>query len=103
MERHQDTLKVAGDLVLAEVPKWWASRKDWLASPVAELDLSALSRVDSAGLALLLEVEQVARQHGVDLQWRHRPAQLESLMRLYNLDLVDDRLSHRQGVSGGAT
>ena len=46
------------------------------------LDLAAVSRVDSSGLALLLEWQSTARRAGRSLNIRNAPADLLSLARL---------------------
>jgi phospholipid transport system transporter-binding protein len=45
----------------------------------AELDLAGVARVDSAGLALLLEWSLAARSAGHSLRYRHIPSAIASL------------------------
>jgi len=57
------------------------------ARPVA-LELDAVGRCDSAGLALLLEWMRVGRERGLALRFSGLPEQLETLMRVSDLDDV---------------
>lgn len=50
-----------------------------------QLDLSALEHVDSAGLALLLELQRRARRQGKSLQLHQAPAQLRDLAGFFGL------------------
>ena len=51
-------------------------------------DLSAVTRVDSAAVALLLEWQRVAAAAGVTLTWVAVPSALCSLASLYGMDEV---------------
>lgn len=44
-----------------------------------EIDLGAIRRADSAGLAVLIELLRFAKQQGLTLYFTHLPPQLESL------------------------
>jgi phospholipid transport system transporter-binding protein len=50
-----------------------------------ELDLAAVTRVDSAGLALLLELARLARGAGRELRCVHAPEQLRRLAEFFGL------------------
>ena len=50
-----------------------------------ELDLSRVTRVDSAGLALLLELARLARSAGRELRCTHAPEQLRRLAEFFGL------------------
>ncbi|MBY5993091.1 lipid asymmetry maintenance protein MlaB [Ferrimonas balearica] len=84
-------LVLDGALTQERVPELWQQRGQWQA--VRQLDLSAVTAVDSAGLAMLLELETQARQQGTPLSWLHCPPALNRLMQLYDLELVEDRLT----------
>ena len=49
------------------------------------VDLSDINRVDSAGLALLMEWLRVARREKVELEFRNLPAQMTSLIMVSGL------------------
>jgi phospholipid transport system transporter-binding protein len=51
-------------------------------SAVREIDLSGVPRVDSAGLALLLEWQAAAKSHDAQFKITHAPADLLSLAQL---------------------
>lgn len=58
------------------------------------VDLSGVGRVDSAGVALLLEWVREARAHGRALVFRGMPAQLLAIARVSGVDTIlplDDR------------
>ena len=62
--------------------------RDWLPAVRAadcRLDWAAVRRVDSAALALALELSREAGQHGHSLQHLHLPVEVESLIDLYGL------------------
>lgn len=51
-----------------------------------EIDLSGLERTNSAGLALLLELQALAKRHSVKLHFSGMPSQLADLARMSNVD-----------------
>lgn len=53
-----------------------------------ELELDAVGRCDSAGLALLLEWMRVGRERGLALRFSGLPEQLDALMQVSDLDDV---------------
>lgn len=67
------------------------SRKLFRDHAVIELDLSGVRRADSAGLALLLEWVNWARNNAREIQFHHVPAQL---MAIAQISEVEDML-HR--------
>jgi phospholipid transport system transporter-binding protein len=102
---------LAGELTFATATDAWLPMLDCLNQPTVQLDVSALSRVDSAGLATLVawlaeagrqqrtvqvlgasaQLLQLARVGGVDgilpLHW-----QADSPERATNMDAVDSRI-----------
>lgn len=52
------------------------------------LDLSAVTRTDSAGLALLIEWMRQARQHQQSIIFSHVPAQLQAVAKVVGLDVL---------------
>jgi phospholipid transport system transporter-binding protein len=58
-----------------------------------EIDLTAIRRVDSAGVALLIELLRFAKQRGIALYFTHIPQQLESLAAVSGVDGLLPRLS----------
>ncbi|MBY6187226.1 STAS domain-containing protein [Marinobacter hydrocarbonoclasticus] len=92
IRREGETLTIEGQLTQHQVPELWPLQAEWLAAPLSVLELGAVSKVDSAGLALLLELESQARKQGQGLRWQHCPQALTRLMQLYDLELVEARL-----------
>ncbi len=64
---------------------------------VIELDLSGVRRADSAGLALLLEWVNWARNSAREIQFDHIPAQLLAIAQISE---VDDMLHRAERWSG---
>lgn len=52
------------------------------------IDLAAVGRVDSAGLALLIEWLRSAREAGKTITYHHTPEQMLAMARLSSLDVV---------------
>lgn len=53
-----------------------------------ELDLGAVTELDSAAVATLLEWQRAAQARGVHLQYKNMPASLKSLAQLYGVDTL---------------
>ncbi|MGQ0384598.1 MAG: STAS domain-containing protein [Gammaproteobacteria bacterium] len=71
---------LAGDLVFDTVPGLLAlGDAAFAASARAEVDLARIGRIDSAGVALLLEWVIAARGAGRELRYRHPPPALAVL------------------------
>lgn len=77
-------MQLDGALDFKHVPQWLEQAKTLATS--GELDLSSVTRADSAGLALLLELTRRAQALGKPLQLRNPPAQLIELSRFFGLD-----------------
>ena len=81
---------LSGELNFAQVPKALAAAREALQQgqgPV-ELDLSGVTRVDSAGLALLLELARAARAGGRELRCTRAPEQLRRLAEFFGLSTL---------------
>lgn len=71
-------VKFAGDLNRDQTPQAWANRRTWLPqekNPVV-LDLSGLKTVDSAGLAMFLQLKAELEQQGKTLELHQANRQL---------------------------
>lgn len=73
-----------GELSFARVAHWLGRADALSAGPT--LDLSQVTRADSAGLALLLELTRRARAQGRELHLVAPPPQLLQLARFFGLD-----------------
>ncbi|MCG8426948.1 MAG: STAS domain-containing protein [Chromatiales bacterium] len=85
----QDGCRVSGDLVFATVTQLLAVGEKCIRDSGKKslvFDCAAVGRADSAGVALLLEWLDRARQQGVCLQFRNLPDGLMSIAQLSNVD-----------------
>jgi phospholipid transport system transporter-binding protein len=80
----QGTLQ--GELSFARVPQLLAQAEALGATGV--LDLSGISKADSAGLALLLEVSRRSKAKGRQLSIRGANGQITQLARFFGLDQI---------------
>lgn len=80
-------VEVSGALTFETVPQFFAASGGWLGagSGALTVDLRGVTRIDSAGVALLLEWRQTARQAGRDLVYAAVPEQVQHLIRVNGL------------------
>ncbi len=83
-ERAGSTLALAGELDGDTVQTLWQERAQVMIG-VQALDLAKLSRVDTAGLALLIHLVALARKQGSELVLQGASDKLQTLVKLYNL------------------
>lgn len=78
---------IKGELNMQTVPALAESAHTLLAQASGELavDLAGVSRADSAGLALLIDLQRQARRHQCGIHFYHLPEQLEQILRLSEL------------------
>ncbi len=83
----EDRFRICGELTLATVPalERRALPAQWPAQATVTLDLSGVTRSDSAGLALLIEWLRVARRRNVRLRLADLPAQMREIARISDL------------------
>ncbi|WP_421620890.1 STAS domain-containing protein [Alkalilimnicola ehrlichii] len=78
--------QLSGDLSFETVPGLWAeAERLFRGSGDVELDLGAVARSDSAGLALLVALTRRAAQHDQAIRFCHFPEQLRAMARLSGL------------------
>jgi phospholipid transport system transporter-binding protein len=75
-------LDVSGDLTLDSVAQLFEQSRSLLPGQVRTIDLQNVSRVDSAGLALLLEWQSAATQRNGALAFTNAPEDLSRLAAL---------------------
>jgi len=81
------TLAVSGELTFQTVPRLHAEcGSDVAAGGEVVLDLSGVTRTDSAGVALLVDLLRQARAAGGDLRFLHVPEQMRSIVRVSGLE-----------------
>jgi phospholipid transport system transporter-binding protein len=93
---------ISGPLTLDTVSAVFAQAGDAAArgNYIIQIDLSEVSRVDSSGLALLLEWQSLARNRGDSIKIHNAPADLQSLASLCEAG----ELLHIEGrLKGGET
>lgn len=83
----QSTLVLAGGLDRETLLPLWQQR-DLLLADKRALDVSGLSRVDSAGLALLIHFYYQRSQNGGELKIIGAGDRLKTLIALYNLNEI---------------
>lgn len=83
-------LRVSGELsfttvtaLLEQSRPLMDSAQGWLV-----MELADVNRVDSAGLALLIQWMRMAREKSVDILFRHVPEQLLAIARASDLDQI---------------
>lgn len=78
---------VSGELSFARVPATLEALRPALKAGQGplEIDLGGVTRADSAGLALLLELARTARAAGRELRFTRTPAQLRRLAEFFGL------------------
>jgi phospholipid transport system transporter-binding protein len=80
--------KVEGELTFASVPELQDESLERFASPPGTLDLAAVERIDSAGIALIIEWARRARIAGGDMKLVNVPAGMTSLSKTAGLSKV---------------
>lgn len=89
VEDRGDTLVLSGELDHAGAVSALPAARRWMAgSGVLRVDLGAVERTESAGVALLLEWLRQARSRGSAIELLNPPAQLRALVRFFDLEAV---------------
>ncbi len=81
-------IKLRGELVFASVSDLLSQGEKLLSdqkNDTVEVDLAAVSRIDSAGLALLIEWKRAALKKQQKIKLLHIPKQATSLIETYKL------------------
>jgi phospholipid transport system transporter-binding protein len=78
--------RLEGELCFSTVRRFLAQAEQLAAS--GTLDLSGVSRADSAGLALLLELDRLSRARGAPLELRGASEQVRRLAAFFGLDSI---------------
>jgi len=79
---------IRGELNMQTVPALAESARDMLKQLSGEVsvDLSGVSRADSAGLALLIDLQRHTRRQQCAIRFLHLPEQLRQILHLSELD-----------------
>ncbi|MDH1085868.1 lipid asymmetry maintenance protein MlaB [Pantoea brenneri] len=86
-QREASTLLLKGELDRDTLLSLWQQR-DTLIKDVDIIDVAALERVDSSGLALLVHLREIARTQGITPRFAGISDKLQSLITLYNLQQI---------------
>jgi len=86
-QREASTLLLKGELDRDTLLGLWQQR-DTLIKDVDIIDVAALERVDSSGLALLVHLREIARAQGITPRFAGISDKLQSLITLYNLQQI---------------
>ncbi|MBS6033502.1 MULTISPECIES: lipid asymmetry maintenance protein MlaB [Pantoea] len=86
-QREASTLLLKGELDRDTLLSLWQQR-DTLIKDVDIIDVAALERVDSSGLALLVHLREIARAQGITPRFAGISDKLQSLITLYNLQQI---------------
>jgi len=88
-DREGDILRVRGELDFDSVADLWERVGPlFRTDPIHRIDLSEVSRANSAGVALLVVWLRQARQRRQDLAFVNVPAQMRAIMEVADLDTV---------------
>jgi phospholipid transport system transporter-binding protein len=79
---------LAGVLDMTSVPSLSDAAHALVDSPEVLVDLSDVTRMDSAGLALLVDWQGQARGRRTELRFRNLPAGIAAIAEVYGLDAV---------------
>lgn len=86
-QRTASTLTLSGKLDRDTLGSLWEQRETVMAE-VGTIDVSALERVDTSGLALLVHLREIARAQGHTPVFSGVTDKLHSLIKLYNLQQI---------------
>lgn len=85
-----DSLKIAGALTLAEMPRLLTETTAYVSQAALPdclaIDFSDVTDIDSSGVALLLHWRRESTRLGKGLRYVNMPANLSSLAQLYGVD-----------------
>ena len=86
----QNQYIIKGDLTFSSINKTSAKVLNFAqSSPSISIDLQSLGKIDSAGLALLIEWIKFARASQTELRFEHIPTQLSALVQLCDISEID--------------
>lgn len=88
--RGKDCFRISGDLSFTTVPEVFARSMPLLKRSAAavSIDLQAVERSDSAGLALLVEWLLVARRLNKAITFRNIPTQMRAIAQVSALEAI---------------
>lgn len=89
VSRDGDILRVQGELNFDSVAELWKTTEALFAdTPLLRIDLSGVSRSNSAGVALLVQWLRQARRRQRELLFVDIPAQMRAIIRVVDLETL---------------
>lgn len=86
-KRTNGDYSLSGELDRDTVPAFWSNRAQWLPKESKiRLDLSSVKRIDSAGMAMLLQLQEQLKLGEQSLILSNVPLQLKMLLELSNVE-----------------
>ncbi|MDN7124305.1 STAS domain-containing protein [Pseudidiomarina sp. 1APP75-32.1] len=81
-QQEDETLTFKGELTRATVARAWRQRKDWYADGQERLtvDLESVEHVDSAGVAMLLQLKKYLMQRKCELAITNPSQQFDAIV-----------------------
>ena len=79
---------ISGELTFSTVPKLEHAGLGVIGNGLVQLDLAGITRVDSAGIALLIGLIRTVRELGGDVTLLHAPSQLMAIATVSGLEAV---------------
>lgn len=86
-QQQENSLLLSGKLDHETLLPLW-QQKDHVVQGISEINVSGLIRVDSAGLALLVHLQNIATRSGQPVVFHGISDKLQSLITLYNLQQI---------------
>ena len=84
--RNNGRIELSGVLDHASVSQVLAQSADWFGSDAVHISLQGVTQSNSAGVALLLEWQKIARQKQLTIQYHALPEQMLNIARAYGVD-----------------
>lgn len=86
VQRTANRIELTGVLDHQSVAEVLAQSRDWFNGSDLIISLQGISQTNSAGLAMLLEWQKIARHKQVSIQYHALPEQLRNIARAYGVD-----------------
>lgn len=88
VQRNNGRMELTGALDHASVASVLVQSAGWFTGDTLHVSLQGISQSNSAGIALLLEWQKIARQKQVTIQYHDVPEQLRTIARAYGVDAL---------------
>jgi phospholipid transport system transporter-binding protein len=92
--KEQNRWLLSGDMTIEHMDALLAEKPALVLAKVLEIDMSAVTDVDTATISLLLEWLRHAMANGVQMSYSHLPANFVSLATLYGVQNFIPQTTH---------